>query len=126
MKIFRRLLIVATLFGIVFVMNKVSINNFNNFRIEGMRGLISECFFPNHDTKYSEGYSSLAFLKIRLGMSEAQVLDILGEPLIRWSPQDSYIGFQYSESPSDTHYRLRQVYVSGGIVKDIIGYYYID
>lgn len=67
-------------------------------------------------------------------MTEKQVLDILGEPVTRWRPyqytnfQDKkhFVGLQYSESPTSTHYNLRQVYLDSGKVAEIISYFYID
>jgi len=67
-------------------------------------------------------------------MTEKEVLDILSEPLTRWSPYRStnfqerahFVGFQHSESPSNTHYRLRQVYFDKGVVAERIGYFYVD
>ena len=65
------------------------------------------------------------------GMTEKQVIEIIGEPLIRWQPysykkKSHYVGLQYSESPSSSNYRLRQVYLEKGKVVEIISYYYID
>lgn len=97
-----------------------------NLMIEGYSGLIFEHFFPNHDTEFSKGYSDEGFLKIKEGMMEIEVINLLGEPICRWEPKDNYVGFQYSQSKGSTHYRLRQVYLSEGEVKEIIGYYYID
>ena len=67
-------------------------------------------------------------------MTEKEVLEILGEPLTRWTPyrhanfpdKAHYVGLQYSESPSSTHYRLRQVYLDNGVVAEVIGYFYVD
>lgn len=97
-----------------------------NLRIEGYTGLILEYFFSDHDTVFAESYSDKGFLAIKKGMTEKEVIDILGEPLKRWTPKDNYIGLQYSKSKGSTHYRLRQVYLTKGEVKEVIGYYYID
>lgn len=59
-------------------------------------------------------------------MTEEEVIKILGEPLVRWSPKNNYEGLQYSKSEESNHYRLRQVYLTKGKVKEVIGYYYID
>jgi len=97
-----------------------------NLRIEGYTGLILEYFFPNHDTIFSEDYTDEGFLRIENGMNEEEVIEILGEPLNRWTPKDNYVGLTYSQSKTSTHYRLRQVYLTNGKVKEVIGYYYID
>ena len=86
------------------------------------------------DTKYSLGYSHSKFGQIKIGMTEKQVIEIIGEPLIRWQPylytsfseKSHFAGLQYSESPSSTNYRLRQVYLDKGKVAKIISYYYLD
>ncbi len=97
-----------------------------NLRIEGYSGMIWECLVPSEDTEYAPGYSHKRFLWIKEGMTEKEVISILGEPLVRWQPKEGYVGFQYTNSPSSTHYRLRQVYLSEGIVKEVIGYFYLD
>lgn len=123
MKILKKIIfVVLSLFVILWGIKFTSYN----LRIEGCSGLIFEWFFPNHDTVVSENYSDRGFLEIKKGMTEAEVLNILGEPLTRWTPEENYVGLQYSESEGSTHYRLRQVYLTEGKVKEIIGYYYID
>lgn len=86
------------------------------------------------DTKYSLGYSHEKFKQIKLGMTEKQVIQILGEPQLRWRPylctnfveKRHFVGLQYSESPSGSNYRLRQIYLDNGVVSEIIHYFYID
>lgn len=86
------------------------------------------------DTKYSAGYTDEKFESISIGMTEKQVLDIIGEPLTRWQPyqytkfqdKEHFVGLQYSESPSSGHYNLRQIYLDSGKVAEIISYFYID
>lgn len=97
-----------------------------NLRIEGYSGMILEYLLPKHDTVFSENYTDEGFLKIKKGITEEEVIKILGEPLVRWIPEDNYLGLQYSLSKESTNYHLRQVYLSQGKVKEIIGYYYID
>jgi len=89
------------------------------------------------DTEYAEGYSHNDFAQIELGMSEAAVIDLLGEPLTRWTPYSykgrtkhperaHYIGLVYSRSPSSSNYRLRDVILDNGKVAEIRGYFYAD
>jgi hypothetical protein len=64
-------------------------------------------------------------------MSEEEVVSILGEPLRRWRPyvieKEKYLtALQYSESPTSTHYRLRQVYLEREKVAEVVSYYYLD
>src|SRR5690606_36245314 len=103
----------------------------DRLKIDGLSGEIWNLIFAT-DTKYADGYSDNGFNQIKIGMTEREVLDILGEPLTKWSPyqftrfQDRahFVCFQYSESPSGTHYRLRQVYLDNGTVAEKIGYFY--
>lgn len=92
-------------------------------------GLITES-----DTRYTESYSHDKFSSIKIGMTEKQVIEIIGEPIVRWKPylyskyteKIHFVGLQYSESPSDTNYRLRQIYLDNGKVAEIISYFYLD
>lgn len=123
MKIIKKIFIFF--FILAFIMWVVKFTSYN-LRIEGYSGMILEFFLPNHETVFAENYSDKGFLQINKGMTEEEVIKILGEPLVRWVPENNYIGFQYSESKESTHYSLRQVYFTQGKVKEIIGYYYID
>jgi hypothetical protein len=97
-----------------------------NLRIEGYTGLILELICPNHDTVFSNDYTHERFLKIEKGMTEKEVIDILGQPINRWTPKEKYMGLTYSQSEGSTHYRLRQIYLTEGRVREIYGYYYVD
>jgi hypothetical protein len=106
----------------------------NTIKLDGISGEILG-LITDADTKYSLGYSHNKFAQIKIGMTEKEVMEIIGEPLVRWKPykyskykkdKGHYVGLQYSESPSDTHYRIRQVYLDNGKVAEIISYYYID
>lgn len=102
-------------------------------KIDGYSGLLWQSI-TTENTAYAPGYTHDKFLQIKVGMTESAVIKILGEPLTRWKPyknseneeKQTYVGLQYSNSPTDTHYRLRQIYVHKGIVKEVIGYYYLD
>lgn len=102
-------------------------------KIDGIAGELGELILTE-DTRYANGYSHIAFNQIQIGMAKQEVLEILGEPLIYWNPYRStkytnkshYIGFQYSESPTSSHYRLRQIYFDNEVVAEIIGYFYVD
>jgi hypothetical protein len=104
-------------------------------RIDGFVGLFG-LLLPT-DTQYAEGYSHNAFIQIEHGMSENEVLELLGEPLARWTPYSyknktrwpekaHFIGLVYSRSPSSSSHRLRDVILDDGIVTEIRGYFYAD
>lgn len=104
-------------------------------RIDGLSAEVAGLFLRT-DTEYAEGYSHVGFSHIEAGMSEQQVLEILGEPLIRWRPygfrntpfkeKAHYVGLTYSRSPSSTNYRLREVLLDRGVVAELRGYFYAD
>ena len=107
--------------------------NFNRIMLDGFFGEISGLVLSS-DTKYSETYSHKKFRKIEIGMTEEQVIELIGKPLNTWKPYNTtihikkrhFIGFQYSESPSSANYRLRSVYFDNRVVAEKIDYYYID
>jgi len=79
--------------------------------------------FSNHDTVYSRSYSDSAFRRVRVGTTEEEVRQQLGEPYeIR---TDAYATrgvagvscWSYSHSPSDENYCIRLVcFDSSGVV----------
>lgn len=95
-------------------------------KLDGYSGLILHKLLNSDTSRYSEGYSDEIFLSVEKGMTETDVIKILGEPLARWKPTENIVGFQYSESCESGNYRLRQVYLENNIVADVISYYYID
>lgn len=109
-------------------------SHFNRVCLDGIEGEFFGSILCT-DTKYSTEYSHKKFNAIRIGMTDEEVVDILGQPLITWLPyrnnrlfpeKKNYVGFQYSESPSSTHYRLRQINFSKGRVVEIKSYFYVD
>jgi len=122
---------------IIFLLNVIIIYltcHFNRVCLDGIEGELLGVM-RGADTKYSPEYSHKKFNSIRIGMTEDEVGDILGVPIIKWLPyrnnkyfpeKNDYVGFQYSESPSSTHYRLRQIYFSEGRVAEIKSYFYVD
>jgi len=102
-------------------------------RIDGIAGDLLGILLKT-DTKYSDGYTDIGFKKIKNGMSEKEVIETLGEPLVRWKPykktkykeKEHYVCFQYSESPNSTNYRLRQVHLENKIVVKVIAEFYLD
>ncbi len=91
-------------------------------RIDGYSGCILEKFYPG-STIYAAGYSHNRFLEIKTGMSDKEVLHILGQPIERWA--DGNV-IKYAYTKSDGHYRIRQIDILNGKVVEIRGYYYLD
>lgn len=68
------------------------------------------------DTEFSPGYRDSVFRAIEIGDSERTVLDRLGDPIVVVTHRDGEHSLQYSHSPNDSHYRLRVIVISGGVV----------
>jgi hypothetical protein len=80
------------------------------------------------DTEYSSGYSDRGFREVRVGLTEQQVLELVGKPL---EVHPSYPGFpetgwQYSRSPGSHSFHLRSVYFRDGLVSKIVDRNYAD
>lgn len=93
------------------------------------------------NTQYSKDYSHAGFRRIKVGMSEQEVLDILGEPLKRVGPyadhhcgttecppKGSYLSLVYSMPPNlrNTNYRARHITLDQGVVAEIHGRFSAD
>lgn len=120
------------LFFLLFTLPLFLMVFFENFSVKSPHKVVTLIFQP--DTNYSSGYTDEKFESISIGMTEKQVLDILGEPLTRWRPyrntkfqdKEHFVGLQYSESPGSGHYNLRQIYLDNRKVAEIKSYFYID
>ena len=82
----------------------------------------------HEDTVYSQRYTDAGFRRIRKGMTEQQVIDILGKPLKEYRPDmtDTLHVLLFSQSPADTDYRIRQINLSHGKVVRKHSEYYMD
>lgn len=68
--------------GIVLVLVSVALTAFTAHRLllDGLDGWLLATFRAD-DTEYAQGYSDRAFREIRPGMSESDVLSLLGKPV---------------------------------------------
>ena len=113
--------IIVILFGIDIIINS------DRVKLDGKIAEIQTLFFTS-DTKYSEKYTHEKFNEIKIGMSEKEVVNILGEPISKFKPhKDSrniklinHVAYQYSYSPSSSHFRVRNVIFDQGKVIEII------
>lgn len=93
------------------------------------------------NTQYAEDYSHAGFRRIKVGMSEQVVLNILGKPLKRIGPyqkhpcgttqcpgEGHYLSLVYSMPPNlrNTNYRGRCVTLDDGAVVEIHGDFHAD
>src|SRR5438128_11987363 len=62
-------------------------------------------------TRYGEGFSEVAFDRIRIGMTRDEVHATLGEPLARYSARYRDQGWRYSlPATRSGHYHQRSIY----------------
>ncbi len=100
-------------------------------RLEGVGGAAAHMLLRGGDTVFASRFRDGAFLGVTLGMSADQVLAVLGEPLERYRPeagvQPSWDeGMRWSRSASDSHYAIRAVTFSDGVVVDRHSGFYVD
>jgi len=93
-------------------------------KLDGIKGEIYGTLFEP-STEYSKEYSPEKFLNIKTGMTENEVINILGQPLDRFNPYPSfndtliYRGLRYSKGKfSNSNYRLRIIFLKNGIVTE--------
>ncbi len=96
-----------------------------SLRIKGYGGLLLESMIQD-DTEFAQDYTDKRFLMIVPGMTDSQVLDIMGEPLSKWNLNDSLTRFSYSKSPSFNHYQIRQIHFKNRVVVKCHSQFYID
>lgn len=97
--------------------------------------------FTLMNTQYSDDYSHASFRRIRRGDTEQEVLDLLGEPLMRIGPygvhpcgstecppEGSNLSLVYSMPPNlrNTNYRSRIVVLESGVVTEVKGRFHAD
>ena len=108
--------------------------NPDRIMLDGFTGEIAGLFLKT-DTVFSSGYSHYKFNRLKTGMSETEVIDIIGPPLAEWRQYENnrfhpdkqqYITYLYSQSPSSINYRLRQVSFDRGRVAELKAYFYFD
>jgi len=105
----------------------------DRIKLDGRKGEIYGVIF-SPSTEYSKDYSNDKFLSIKSGMTEKEVVQILGEPIDRFNPYPSFkdsiftVGLRYAKgSDSNAHYRLRIIYLRKGIVTERRSqFYYVD
>jgi len=99
--------------------------------LDGITGASAECFLG--ETKYAPGYREWKFRKIKVGMSEQDVLSIPGEPVMRMKNEGRDI-FNYTTwktsnidcNGPDCCYTERGVMFRNGSVVDLFHDFYID
>ena len=86
-------------------------------------------FLREDASVYAPGYSEAAFNCVQPGMSQSEVLALLGQPLVKHSSSHPETGeiWRYSEAPPDKNYWLRiVVFDKNGVVTKKEGHYFVD
>lgn len=79
------------------------------------------------DTEYAAGYTHRRFTKVRAGMTHAEVIALVGEPLFKETDTAGNERCWYSRSPHSTDYRFRMVeFKSDGLVRQVHSEFYFD
>jgi outer membrane protein assembly factor BamE (lipoprotein component of BamABCDE complex) len=96
---------------------------------DGLQGSAQALVLGDTGT-YAAGYSDRGFRAVRLGMTQAEVLSLLGEPLTKRLLTDSRAGFEfwnYTTSPTNTNFRTRAfVFDPDGRVREKWAVYWRD
>lgn len=78
------------------------------------------------DTEYAPGYSDHGFRRIRIGMTEQEVLSLVGPPLARGPMRGTNQTWVWSRSPSDGNYRVRTVIFENERVSKVNHGFHLD
>lgn len=92
--------------------------------LDGVRGLVLPIFFKD-TTVYAVGYEENTFKHLRIGVNTTVVLQALGTPL-QVDTCNGQQRWRYTESRSDSHYRVRQVTIENGLVVAKQSYFLVD
>jgi hypothetical protein len=92
--------------------------------VDGLEGLVLAALF-DEDTQFAPGFSDERFASIRRHQSPAEVLGLLGEPLLR-STDAAGVSWHFSRSPHDTHFRVRVVHFHEGTVDETLAEFSVD
>lgn len=77
--------------------------------MEGYANWLTSFLAASEDTVYAAGYSDAAFKRVRVGMSETDVAELLGEPLEFYAVEGTpdLVGWRYSRSARDASVSFR-------------------
>jgi hypothetical protein len=80
------------------------------------------------DTEFAQGYSASRFWAVRQGMTEEEVVRLLGPPLRRYPARSpgTEERWYWTRSPRNSSYRIRGVVFRNGLVADKQSEFYVD
>lgn len=91
--------------------------------LDGFGGILGSMLFED-STQYAPGYSVAAFRQVKVGMAEAEVYSLLGQPLDTHSRDDTT--YLWYSKPQKSHFRDRKVILKNGLVIDKNTEFYVD
>jgi outer membrane protein assembly factor BamE (lipoprotein component of BamABCDE complex) len=91
--------------------------------LDGFGGILGSIFFED-STQYAAGYSVAAFRQVKVGMAEAEVYALLGQPLDTHSRDDTT--YLWYSKPQKSHFRDRKIMLRNGLVVDKNTEFYVD
>jgi hypothetical protein len=97
--------------------------------LDGYGGWALSVLAQKEDTVYSPNYSDSGFRKIAVGMTEAEVVQLVGKPLEVYSVDKEgkqCTGWRFSRTTKGASYRMRSVLFSDGRVTEIFREFYLD
>ena len=95
--------------------------------LDGLSGAL--CEFLLGDTVYSSEYREYKFRRIQKGMTEVQVIAILGEPLLKNPHDPSVWYYAYGKrlnGITDSHFTSRIIMFNNRVVSEIHHEFYFD
>lgn len=109
--------------------------NYERIQADGLDSEIFVFLYKEEETEYSVDYSHRKFNNIEIGMSEKEALEIVGEPISKYSKNkyghatdtlSNEVTFLYSIPKNGGHYRQRQLSLKDDKVVVIGKSFYYD
>jgi outer membrane protein assembly factor BamE (lipoprotein component of BamABCDE complex) len=92
--------------------------------LDGIGGIVCRILMEE-DTVWASGYSDEGFRSVRLGMTRSEVHNLLGPP-IESTPWEGQSWENWTYSPADTNYQVRDVVFKDDVVVRKISEYWVE
>jgi hypothetical protein len=92
--------------------------------LDGLAGITLPFIFRD-TTRYSATYNDALYTKLKIGDDRRSVVRTIGEPLNKFARNHRSV-WSYTESKSDSHYRIRQLEFRDDTLVNKVHYYSID
>ena len=97
--------------------------------MDGYGGWFLSLFAQKEDTVYAPRYTDSSFRKIKIGMTEQDVMELVGKPLEAYAVERrgrQCVGWRFSRSEKGTSYKVRSILFSDGRVFEVFRDFYLD